>query len=254
MVNVSPWPLFTSFSLLNLVLNIVTYFHFYAAGIFYIQSSLFMLCFFLFRWFYDIVVESTYEGNHTFKVQQGVKLGMCLFIVSEIMFFFSFFWSFFHCSLSPSISIGCIWPQKAIITMDPWGLPLWNTIILLSSGVTITYAHKALIVGDRSYTMLGIFYTIVYGSIFTIVQGYEYTVAPFSLNDGIFGSLFFLLTGFHGLHVFIGSLFLFICLVRHLQYHFLVNQHIGFECAAWYWHFVDVVWLGLFLLVYIWGG
>ena len=202
----------------------------------------------LFFWFSDIIIESTFEGNHTIKVQQGVRFGMCLFIVSEIMFFFSFFWSFFHCSLSPSIGIGCIWPPVGILTLDPWGLPLWNTIILLSSGVTITYAHKALICGDRYYTTI-----VCYGLIFTLIQAYEYNIAPFSMNDGVFGSLFFILTGFHGLHVLVGSIFLMVCLYRQVSYHFLTNQHVGFECAAWYWHFVDVVWLGLFILVYIWG-
>lgn len=159
-----------------------------------------MLFLYMFRWFADIVIESTYEGHHTFKVQQGIRLGMCLFIVSEIMFFFSFFWAFFHCSLSPAIAIGFIWPPLGIITLDPFSLPLLNTIILLSSGVTITCAHRAIIVGERNATTNGLISTIFYGIVFTFIQIYEYNVAPFSINDGIWGSLFFMLTGFHGFH------------------------------------------------------
>ncbi len=200
MVNISPWPFMTSIALLSLVLSFVSFFHYFKGGAYHFIFSFCVLIFYLFRWFADVVIESTYEGHHTFKVQQGVRLGMCLFILSEIMFFFSFFWGFFHCSLSPAIGIGFIWPPVGIDTLDPWGLPLWNTVILLSSGITVTCAHRAIIAGERSSTTNGLIATIVYGLIFTIVQAYEYNVAPFSINDGIFGSLFFMLTGFHGFH------------------------------------------------------
>ena len=200
MVDISPWPFMTSIALLSLVLSFVSFFHYFKGGAYHFIFSFCILVFYLFRWFADVVIESTYEGHHTFKVQQGVRLGMCLFIVSEIMFFFSFFWGFFHCSLSPAIGIGFIWPPVGIETLDPWGLPLWNTVILLSSGVTITSAHRAIISGERSSTTNGLIATIIYGLIFTVVQAYEYNVAPFSINDGIFGSLFFMLTGFHGFH------------------------------------------------------
>ena len=254
MVDISPWPLMTSFSLLSLTLNFISYFHYFKNGDFYFKLSFFILCFYLFRWFSDIIIESTFEGNHTLKVQQGIRLGMCLFIASEIMFFFSFFWAFFHCSLSPSIGIGCQWPPEHIVSLDAWGLPLWNTIILLSSGVTITCCHRGILVGNRSITINGLIATISYASFFTLIQAYEYNVASFSINDGIFGSLFFLLTGFHGFHVLVGSIFLIICLFRQFNYHFTKKQHIGLECAIWYWHFVDVVWLFLFIVIYIWGG
>jgi cytochrome c oxidase subunit 3 len=190
----------TSFSLFGLTLSFISYFHYFKGGNYHLIFSFILLCFYLFRWFSDIIVESTFEGNHTFKVQQGIRLGMCLFIVSEIMFFFSFFWAFFHCSLSPSIGIGCVWPPFGISTLDPWGLPLWNTIILLSSGVTITCAHKGILAAERISTTNGLIATISYGVIFTFIQSYEYIIAPFSINDGIFGSLFFMLTGFHGIH------------------------------------------------------
>jgi cytochrome c oxidase subunit 3 len=200
MVCPSPWPLMTSFALLSLTISFLSYFHYFKAGQHHFLISFLILCFYLFRWFSDIITESTFEGNHTFKVQQGIRLGMVLFIISEIMFFFSFFWAFFHCTLSPSIGIGCIWPPKGIYPLDPWGLPLWNTGILLSSGVTLTCAHKAILSGEREATTNGLSATIAYGTIFTLVQAYEYSLAPFSINDGIFGSLFFMLTGFHGFH------------------------------------------------------
>lgn len=254
MVNTSPWPLMTAISLLSLVLSFISYFNYFEMGSLHFIISFYIFCFYLFRWFSDIIIESTFEGYHTFKVQQGVRLGMCLFITSEIMFFFSFFWGFFHCSLSPCIGIGCIWPPFGIISLDPWGLPLWNTIILLSSGVTITVAHKAILTGERSMTTKGLIATIFYGFIFTLVQAYEYNVAPFSINDGILGSLFFVLTGFHGIHVLVGSIILAICLYRQINYHFTRRQHVGLEAGIWYWHFVDVVWLFLFIVVYIWNA
>jgi cytochrome c oxidase subunit 3 len=254
MVNPSPWPLFTAFSLLNLALGFLSYFHYFKGGAYHFFLSFLIVCFYLFCWFSDIVTESTFQGHHTFKVQKGIRLGMALFIVSEVMFFFSFFWAFFHCTLSPSVGIGCQWPPQGISVIDPWGLPLWNTVILLSSGVTITCAHRAIISGVRSATTNSLCVTISYGILFTFVQAYEYNVAPFSINDGIFGSLFYMLTGFHGFHVLVGSIFLIVCFIRQVNYHFTRRQHVGLECAIWYWHFVDVVWLFLFFVVYIWGG
>jgi heme/copper-type cytochrome/quinol oxidase subunit 3 len=254
MVNPSPWPIMTSVSLLCLTLNFIDFFHYYKGGASHFCLSILFVCFYLFRWLSDIIVEATFEGNHTHKVQQGIRLGMCLFIASEAMFFFSFFWGFFHCTLSPSAGIGCIWPPVGVETLSAWGLPLWNTIILLSSGVTITCAHRAILAGERLATINGIIWTVGYGLLFTCIQAYEYFWAPFSMNDGVFGSLFFMLTGFHGFHVFVGSIFLLVCLSRQVNYHFTRRQHVGFECGIWYWHFVDVIWLGLFVIVYIWGG
>jgi cytochrome c oxidase subunit 3 len=202
MVCPSPWPLMTSFSLLALVFGFLSYFHYFKAGNYHFSISFLIVCFFLFRWFCDIITESTFEGNHTLKVQEGIRLGMGLFIISEIMFFFSFFWAFFHCTLSPSIGLGFMWPPQGVSALDPWGLPLWNTVILLSSGVTITCSHRGILAGERATTTNGLLATIIYGIIFTFIQAYEYNVASFSINDGIFGSLFFMLTGFHGFHGF----------------------------------------------------
>lgn len=254
LVDLSPWPLMTALSLFALVLSIVMHFHYFNSGAIYVIISLSIFCFYLSRWFTDIIEEATFEGFHTNKVQAGVRLGMCLFIVSEIMFFFSFFWAFFHGSLAPSIDIGCVWPPKGITPLDPWGLPLLNTIILLSSGVAVTWSHRAVLSGDWKGMTHGLLITVSYGGLFTAIQYYEYTVASFSINDSIFGSLFFMLTGFHGLHVLVGTIFLLVCLLRHFQLQYTINQHVGFECAIWYWHFVDVVWLFLFVVVYIWGG
>ena len=254
LVNPSPWPFMTSVGLLSLALNFVAYFHYYKNGSSCLIFSFLSVCLFVFRWLSDVIVESTFEGHHTNKVQIGIKMGMCLFIISESMFFFSFFWSFCHSMLISSTANGCIWPPIGISSINPWGLPLLNTSILLSSGITITCSHRAILAGNRSGAIEGLSWTLLYGVLFSSIQVYEYNYAPFSINDGIFGSLFFMLTGFHGLHVVIGSIFILVCLIRHINYHFTCHQHVGLECCIWYWHFVDAVWLSLFILVYIWGG
>jgi len=205
-------------------------------------------------WFWDIIVEGTYEGHHTKAVQQGLRYGMILFIVSEVMFFFSFFWAFFHSSLSPNVEIGAIWPPKGIIPFDPWKVPLLNTMILLTSGATVTWAHHALMAGNRKEVIDSLLLTVGLGVIFTCFQAYEYANAAFSITDTVYGSVFYMATGFHGFHVIVGTLFLFVCLIRHIYYHFTRTHHFGFEAAAWYWHFVDVVWLFLFVSIYWWGS
>jgi cytochrome c oxidase subunit 3 len=205
-------------------------------------------------WFWDVIVEGTYEGHHTKMVQRGLRYGMILFIVSEVMFFFGLFWAFFHSSLSPNIEIGAVWPPKGIIPFDPWKIPLLNTIILLTSGASITWAHHALVAGNRSEVTDGLLLTVMLGGIFSVFQAYEYAHAFFTIKDTVYGSVFYLATGFHGFHVIIGTLFLAVCLWRHLNYHFTNTHHFGFEAAAWYWHFVDVVWLFLFISIYWWGS
>lgn len=263
LVNSSLWPISLSFSLFNLFLVSIAYFNYYSmASItwdlvshsYTLYSPIFYFLIFLFflaQWMLDIIREATFEGYHTLIVQSGIYFGMSLFILSEIMFFFSFFWAYFHISLSPNIYIGFIWPPKYITILDPYSLPLWNTIILLSSGVTVTYAHKSILVGDRYTSLDGLFWTIVYGIIFTIIQGYEYCFSSYSINDGIFGSLFFLLTGFHGIHVLIGTIFLIVCFYRQLEYHFTRQHHLGLELSILYWHMVDIIWLFLFICVYL---
>ncbi len=253
-VDPSPWPLMVSFSAFFLLLGLVLYMHSFEKGF-----SIFILGFLATLlnttlWFRDVVREGTFEGAHTSLVQQGLRFGMVLFIVSEIMLFFAFFWAFFHSSLNPVPEIGCVWPPVGIVTMNPWGIPLLNTAILLTSGASLTWAHSALLSKDRLETITGILVTIILSVIFTGFQVYEYLNAPFNITDGVYGSTFYMLTGLHGFHVIVGTIFLAVALYRVIAHHFIRNIHIGFESAAWYWHFVDVVWIFLFLTVYLWGN
>ena len=213
-----------------------------------------VLLYVMYTWWRDIVREATFEEQHTVPVQRGLRLGMVLFIVSEIMFFFAFFWAFFHSSLSPVFNLGGVWPPEAIQTIQTSGIPLTNTFFLLSSGATVTWAHHAIIVRAKKQAIIGLLFTILLATIFTILQGMEYVEAPFNINDSVFGSCFYMATGFHGFHVFVGTCCLFVSLLRIVYNHFTSTHHFGFESAAWYWHFVDVVWLFLFITVYWWGG
>jgi heme/copper-type cytochrome/quinol oxidase subunit 3 len=254
LVDSSPWPFLVSQLVTTFVISILWKF----SKIRYSQCwgfvVFFMLCWSIFFWFAAIVREATFQGHHTFQVQQGLRMGMVLFIVSEIMFFFSFFWGFFHAALAPAVSISSVWPPINIEVLDPWAIPLLNTVILLSSGVSVTWAHRAIIVGDRSGSLIGLLITVAFGFIFTWVQLVEYIEIGYFICSSSYGSLFFLCTGFHGFHVILGTIFLFTCFWRLKNYHFTKEHHFGFEAAAWYWHFVDVVWLFLFVTIYWWGG
>lgn len=252
LVEKSPWPFFTSVAVLQLILGFVMVLRDKPAGLITTSLGIIYFIFCLYNWFSDIIIES--RSHHTFQVRAGLKMGMKLFIVSEIMFFVAFFWAFFHSALSPSIWIGAIWPPKGIETLNPWGLPLFNTVLLLSSGVSLTWAHKAFKSGHRFVIIRGLILTVLLGILFTLCQIYEYKLADFTINDGIYGSVFYLATGFHGFHVFMGTVLLLVCLLRIIRNHFSRNHHIGFECAAWYWHFVDVVWIFLWLWIYLWGA
>jgi len=205
-------------------------------------------------WFRDVISESTYLGNHTLSVQRGLKMGVALFIVSEALFFLAIFWAFFHSALAPTVELGAQWPPMGIEAINPFELPLLNTILLLSSGVTVTYAHHSLIEGNRKSALYGLIATIILAVVFTGFQGVEYTVSSFTLADGVFGSCFYFGTGFHGLHVMIGTAFLSVGLWRVLAYHLTDNHHLGLEAGILYWHFVDVVWLFLFISIYYWGS
>ena len=196
----------------------------------------------------------TYLGNHTLSVQKGLNMGVALFIISEALFFLAIFWAFFHSALSPIIELGAHWPPKGIYPINSFELPLLNTILLLSSGVTVTYAHHSLLQGNRSGTLYGLLFTIILAIVFTTLQGIEYTVSSFTLSDGAFGSCFYFSTGFHGLHVLIGTAFLSVGLWRMYAYHLSDNHHLGMESGILYWHFVDVVWLFLFVSIYYWGS
>ena len=205
-------------------------------------------------WFKDITSEGTYLGNHTMAVQRGLNMGVALFIVSEALFFLAIFWTFFHSALSPTSEMGAHWPPRGIDAINPFELPLLNTIILLSSGITITYAHHSLIKANRPAALYGTFFTVLLALIFTLFQGIEYKDSSFTITDSTFGSCFYFGTGFHGLHVIIGTAFIAVGLFRLMFYHFTDNHHLGYEASILYWHFVDVVWLFLYLSVYYWGS
>ena len=254
LVDPSPWPLLASLAALVTTLGAALYMHSYQGGGMLLSTGVFLLVYTMFVWWRDVVREATFQGHHTSVVELGLRYGMILFIVSEIMFFVAFFWAFFHSSLSPTVEIGAVWPPKGIQVLDPWGVPFLNTVILLTSGAAVTWAHHAILVGDSKNSMTGLFITIVLAVIFTGFQAMEYMEAPFTISDGIYGSTFYMATGFHGFHVIIGTIFLTVCLVRLSQSHFTKRHHFGFEAAAWYWHFVDVVWLFLFVSIYWWGG
>ena len=254
LVDPSPWPLLASFSAWVSTVGGVLYMHGYQGGRQMLILGIMMIVYSMFVWWRDVVREATFEGHHTFLVQLGLRYGMILFIVSEIMFFVAFFWAFFHSSLAPTVEIGALWPPKGIAVLNPWEIPFLNTVILLSSGAAVTWAHHALVVGDRTQGLYGLAVTILLAVFFTAFQVMEYYEAPFTLSDSVYGSTFFLATGFHGFHVFVGTLFLTVCFFRMMKTHFTKNHHFGFEAAAWYWHFVDVVWLFLFVSIYWWGG
>ena len=254
LVDPSPWPIISAFSALMLTFGGVLYMHGYSGGFFLLQFGFVMVLFMMFCWWRDIVREATLEGQHTSSVQTGLKMGMILFIVSEVMFFVAFFWAFFHSSFNPSPAIGGVWPPAYIVTLDPWKIPLLNTIILLSSGASVTWAHHSIVLGSKTQAIWALIITVALAVIFTGLQGYEYATAPFSISDSVYGSSFYMATGFHGFHVFIGTCFLAVCLFRLYHNHFTREHHFGFEAAAWYWHFVDVVWLFLFITIYWWGS
>uniref|UniRef100_A0AAU6PD85 Cytochrome c oxidase subunit 3 n=1 Tax=Amblyseius obtuserellus TaxID=3061186 RepID=A0AAU6PD85_9ACAR len=212
----------------------------------------FLLSLTCFYWWRDISREGAYQGHHTSDVYSGLKISMLLFISSEVMFFFSFFWAFFHFALSPELEVGNSWPPAGVILVNPYHIPLLNTVILLSSGVTVTLAHHALLNFNYLRMKMSLFFTIMLGVIFTFFQVWEYVWMPFSLYDSNFGSIFFLATGFHGFHVFVGTLFLLVNYIRLILSLFNQNHHFSFEGAAWYWHFVDVVWIFLYIFVYWW--
>nr|YP_684409.1 cytochrome c oxidase subunit 3 [Oltmannsiellopsis viridis]ABC96368.1 cytochrome c oxidase subunit 3 [Oltmannsiellopsis viridis] len=254
LVNPSPWPLFASFAVFIFTIGMTQYMHGFIGGGYTLTLGFSMVLYAMYVWWRDIIREATFEGHHTQAVQRGIRYGVILFITSEVMFFVAFFWSFFHGSLAPTIEIGAVWPPKGISVIGPWEVPLLNTFILLSSGASVTWAHHAILAGERKQALNGLYMTIALAVVFTFFQAYEYVEAPFTISDSVYGSTFYMLTGGHGLHVIVGTTFLAICTIRLYNYHFTKSHHLGFEAAALYWHFVDVVWLFLFVVVYWWGG
>lgn len=254
LVDASPWPLVVSIGAFNLTTGSVMFMHNYENGFTVMTLGLFLLLLGMGVWFRDVIRESTLEGQHTSQVQVGLRMGVILFIISEVMFFLAFFWAFFWASVAPVPEIGSIWPPKGIEVMNAWEVPFLNTLILLSSGATVTWAHHSIVVGNRTETIVSMLLTIGLAIIFTGLQGFEYTNASFDISDGVYGSTFYMATGFHGFHVIIGTIMLTVGLYRIFGYEVTRQHHFGFEAAAWYWHFVDVVWLFLFVSIYWWGG
>ena len=259
LVDPSPWPIIGAGSAFILATGLVMWLHdsspiVFAVGVLGVIYTMIM-------WWRDVIREAN-SGDHTPVVQLHLRYGMILFIASEVMFFVAWFWAFFDASLFPGEAVqyarteltGGQWPPKGIEVLDPWHLPLLNTVILLTSGTTVTWAHHALLHDNREGLKWGLVLTIVLGLIFTSIQAYEYAHASFSFSGNIYGATFFMATGFHGAHVIIGTIFLIVCLARAMAGHFTPRQHFGFEAAAWYWHFVDVVWLFLFTFVYVWSS
>jgi cytochrome c oxidase subunit III len=259
LVDPSPWPIIGAVSAFALAIAAISAMH--GASWWWITPGVLGVLYTMFGWWVDVVKEA-HRGDHTRVVQLHLRYGMILFIASEVMFFVAWFWAFFDASLFAGEEqqvarvqfTGGHWPPQGVEVFDPWHLPLLNTLILLTSGTTVTWAHHALLHNDRRGLKLGLALTIVLGALFTCIQAYEYAHAAFSFGGSIYGSTFFMATGFHGFHVIVGTIFLTVCLVRAFLGHFSPQQHFGFEAAAWYWHFVDVVWLFLFACIYVWGS
>ncbi len=293
LVNPSPWPIVTSAFALIMAIGAIVLMRSMGGGegifglqgptTFFIGLAGIVAC--AFMWWRDCIREA-HGGDHSPVVQLHLRYGMLLFIASEVMFFVAWFWAYFDVALFPSgladlpifgpdgtvvgkgeVPIGLVqrdqltggqWPPQATEgfqkTFDPWTLPLVNTLILLLSGTTVTWAHHALLHNNRKGLIWGLALTVALGVLFTICQVYEYGHAAFDFSGHIYGATFFMATGFHGFHVVVGTIFLFVCLLRAIAGHFTPKQHFGFEAAAWYWHFVDVVWLFLFMAIYVWGA
>ena len=263
LVDPSRWPAVGAVSALVLAVGGIMLMRGITNWVFYVGVLLLLVT--MFGWWRDVVREAEFEGHHTPVVQLGMRYGMALFIASEVMFFAAFFWAFFDASLFPGGTgsaelygraeyTGGVWPPTQIEPFNAFEVPFVNTLILLTSGTTVTWAHHEIRAGQRDKAILAMWLTILLGIAFTAVQAYEYSRAPFSITSGLYGSTFFMATGFHGFHVIIGTIFLSVCQWRLYQGHFKPDHHFGFEAAAWYWHFVDVVWLFLFICVYWWGG
>ncbi|MBL4806299.1 MAG: cytochrome c oxidase subunit 3 [Rhodobacteraceae bacterium] len=254
----SPWPLMGAISAFIMFYGAVMYFN--TGWPWVMLVGLAGVLYTMYVWWADVIKESQ-VGDHTPVVKIGIRYGVIMFIASEVMFFFAWFWMFFKSALYPMTQIEGIqeiatsFPAAGIDTFDPWHLPLINTLILLCSGAAATWAHHALAhENNRKDLKTGLLIAILLGVLFTVFQAYEYSHAAFGFSGNIYGAVFFMATGFHGFHVLIGTIFLFICLMRARAGHFTPESHVGFEAAAWYWHFVDVVWLFLFISVYVWAG
>ena len=266
LVDPSPWPLIGAVAAFFMMVGAVMTFKTLPVGGLHIGpyvlgAGFITVLYTMASWWTDVVHEAGPGHYHTRVVQLSHRYGMMMFIASEVMFFVAFFWAYFDAALYPNDPIEYAradllgtWPPKGIETFDPWHLPLLNTLILLTSGTTVTWAHHALLEGDRKGVLQGLGLTVGLGLLFTLCQAFEYSHAAFGFSGHIYGATFFMATGFHGFHVIVGTIFLAVCLMRAYRGQFTTTQHLGFEFAAWYWHFVDVVWLFLFAAIYVWGS
>lgn len=250
LVDISPWPFLLSFTLLSIAINFINWIIEGSSLIFF---QILLIIFISFQWWRDIIRESK-AGYHTIKVQRGILIGFILFLLSEIMLFISFFWTFFHSSLSVSIDLGVSWPPLGINIINIQSIPLLGSIILLASGFILTLSHHSFILGDKNLTIISLIFTIILGILFILLQYFEYYFSDFTISDSIFGSIFYMTTGLHAIHVIIGILFLIISLIRIYLDHYTMEHHLGFEFAIYYWHLVDIIWLLVFLIYYWWGN
>lgn len=252
LVDPRPWPLTGALGALALTSGLAAWFH--GHGLIGLSLGVLITALTIVQWWRDVIREATFLGQHTTIVAKGLRWGIALFIASEVCFFFAFFWAFFHRSLAPTPELGCTWPPTGISPLNPFSVPLLNTAVLLASGVTVTWAHHRILEKNKAETTQALLLTVILGVYFTYLQAGEYVEAPFTIADRVYGTTFFVATGFHGLHVLIGSSFLLVCLWRAFSHQFSTGHHFGFEAAAWYWHFVDVVWIFLYLCIYWWGS
>lgn len=259
LVTPSVWPLAGAFAAGLLAVGAVLFMHKVEIGSFHIGLKGVLLGFaavlaVMWFWWRDVIREAVVEKAHSPVTKVGFRYGMSLFIASEVMFFVAFFWAFFDASLFPSVAIGGIWPPANVVPIPAFDLPFLMTMILLLSGCTVTWAHHAIIEGRQEDAVNALAYTVGLGLLFTGFQVYEYVHASFPFAGSIYSSAFYMATGFHGFHVLVGTIFLIVCYFRAKKGHFTAESHFGFEAAAWYWHFVDIVWLFLFASIYWWGN
>jgi len=249
-VDPSPWPIISALGAFFMLSGVVFYIHDIFFGGYFALLGLTLVALSAFFWFFDIVQEATYVGHHTLVVRAGLRFGFLLFIASEIMLFFGFFWAFFHASYSPAIVLGYDWPPVGVTAIPVFEFPLFNTALLIISGLSITWAHRGVAIGSFLHAMDAFLITIFLGFFFVFLQMFEYYEASFDISDSIYGTTFYSLTGLHGFHVVVGASFITICFIRLINKHYLTTHYLGFVFAIWYWHFVDVVWIILFLTVY----
>ena len=267
LVNPSPWPLISAFSGGLFAVGALLWFHSvevagFTPGWLAVIPGVLAIIMCMYFWWKDVIHETIVEKVHNEITEVGLRYGMALFISSEVMFFVAFFWAFFDASLYVGQentplkleATGGMWPPKGMHVFNAFDMPFLMTMILLLSGCTVTWAHAAVLRGKNQELVKALGITVLLGVIFLCFQVFEYTHATFGFGENIYSSTFYLATGFHGFHVFVGTVFLWVCWLRAKKGHFTPERHFGFEAAAWYWHFVDVVWLFLFIAIYFWGN